>query len=239
MVNESVLQLKCSCNNYPWGKTGKDSIAARLCAGTPNTDFKIEDDKDYAEMWMGTYPELPSYVLETGENLQDVINANKEQLIGSTILERFGHSDLVFLPKVLSIAKALPLQLHPNKELSSKLHKEDPKNFTDPNHKPEIALALGDFEAFVGFKPLAEIEKLLHMEPLKKFIINGGEFDDRSLKKTVHAILTADDDVIAETGAALKKLDPSVFGKGNEYIPKMIPRLWEQYDKTVSLQQTF
>jgi len=37
--------------------------------------------------------------------------------------------------QVLSIAKALPLQLHPNKELAAKLHKEDPNQFTDPNHK--------------------------------------------------------------------------------------------------------
>jgi mannose-6-phosphate isomerase len=109
---KSVLQLKCNCNNYPWGKTGSDSMAARLCARTPGTDFKIEEDKDYAEMWMGTYPELPSYVLETGENLQDVINANVEQLIGKTTYQKFGR-DLPFLPKVLSIAKALPLQVHP------------------------------------------------------------------------------------------------------------------------------
>jgi len=109
---KSVLQLKCSCNNYPWGKRGSDSLAATLCAKTPNTDFKIDEDTDYAEMWMGTYPELPSYVLETGENLQDVINDNTSQLIGKTVFQKFG-KDLPFLPKVLSIAKALPLQLHP------------------------------------------------------------------------------------------------------------------------------
>ena len=63
-------------------------------------------------MWMGTYPELPSYVLETGENLQDVINANTIELYGKTVFGKFG-KDLPFLPKVLSIAKALPLQLHP------------------------------------------------------------------------------------------------------------------------------
>lgn len=50
---EKVLQLRCQCNNYPWGKKGKESLAARLCAQTPNTDFKIDESKDYAEMWMG------------------------------------------------------------------------------------------------------------------------------------------------------------------------------------------
>lgn len=63
--------------------------------------------------WMGTYPELPSYVLETGENLQDVIDKHPDELIGKAVTEKFNHTKLPYLPKVLSIAKALPLQLHP------------------------------------------------------------------------------------------------------------------------------
>jgi mannose-6-phosphate isomerase len=109
---KSVLQLRCGCNEYPWGKQGSESISARLCSKTPGTSFKIDESKSYSEMWMGTYPELPSYVLETGENLQDVINSNPTQLIGRTVQQKFG-LDLPFLPKVLSIAKALPLQVHP------------------------------------------------------------------------------------------------------------------------------
>lgn len=50
-------------------------------------------------MWMGTYPTSPSYVLSTGENLQDVINANAEKLVGKKVLDKFG-KDLPFLPKV-------------------------------------------------------------------------------------------------------------------------------------------
>jgi hypothetical protein len=63
--------------------------------------------------WMGTYPELPSYVLETGEDLQDVIDKNPDELLGTKVAEKFNHTKLPYLPKVLSIAKALPLQLHP------------------------------------------------------------------------------------------------------------------------------
>ncbi len=50
-------------------------------------------------MWMGTYPELPSSVLSSGEDLQRVLNANKEKLIGKPVLDKFG-TDLPFLPKV-------------------------------------------------------------------------------------------------------------------------------------------
>lgn len=62
---------------------------------------------------MGTYPELPSYVLNTGEDLQDVLDKNSTELIGNNVVNKFNHTSIPFLPKVLSIAKALPLQLHP------------------------------------------------------------------------------------------------------------------------------
>lgn len=62
---------------------------------------------------MGTYPELPSYVLETGEDLQDVLDKHSDELIGKQTADKFNHTKLPYLPKVLSIQKALPLQLHP------------------------------------------------------------------------------------------------------------------------------
>ena len=49
---------------------------------------------DWEQMWMGTYPELAS-----GEDLQQVLNANKEKLIGNAVLTKFG-TNLPFLPKV-------------------------------------------------------------------------------------------------------------------------------------------
>lgn len=125
---QRVIQLKCYCNEYPWGKQGSQSAAARIASKTPGTDFKIDQSKSYAEMyvpsirsqvciltslrWYGTYPELPAYVLDSGENLQDVINKSPYELLGRRVIQKFG-LDLPYLPKVLSIAKALPLQLHP------------------------------------------------------------------------------------------------------------------------------
>lgn len=76
-----------------------------------------------------------------------------------------------FLPKILSIAKALPLQIHPNKDLAAKLHAKNPEQFTDDNHKREIAIALGPFEVFAGWKPQPEIESLFDaLPPLEKFL---------------------------------------------------------------------
>lgn len=64
---------------------------------------------------MGTYPELPSFILETGEDLQDYMDKHHKELIGENVIKNFNHTKLPYLPKVLSIAKALPLQLHPVK----------------------------------------------------------------------------------------------------------------------------
>lgn len=181
---------------------------------------------------MGTYPELPSYTMD-GRDLQDVMDENVSELVGNSVVRKFGHSKLPFLPKVLSISKALPLQLHPNKELASQLHEQDPSNFTDPNHKPEIALALTKFEAFCGFKPLAKIDKLMQLEPLQKFLpeVKKPRFDDQTLKHVVKQMLTAKEQQIGETVSALHKLNKSSFGE-DTYIPELIPRLAEQYDET-------
>ncbi|KIW06243.1 mannose-6-phosphate isomerase, class I [Verruconis gallopava] len=230
---QSVLQLKCSCNNYPWGKQGWDSIAATLCSQTPGTDFKVDVNKTYSEMWMGTYPNLPSYVLESGESLQDVINAYPDQLLGNAVFQKFG-LNLPFLPKILSIAKALPLQLHPNRTLASELHRRSPEQFTDPNHKPEIAIALGTFEAFVGWKPLEDVDELLQLEPLKQFMPPARKpaFDDQMLKGVCELMLKADEETVARVGQRLQELPKAMFKEKHRYIQEMIPRLWSQYDKT-------
>ena len=50
--------------------------------------------------------------------------------------------------------KALSIQAHPNKAHAEELHAARPHVYKDPNHKPEIAVALTDFEALCGFRPL-------------------------------------------------------------------------------------
>lgn len=244
---EPFYKLRCSCNSYPWGKQGSRSLAARLCAKTPGwtksssdasdlSDFKIDEDSPYAEMWMGTYPVLPSYVASTGEDLQAVLDRHPKELLGEHVISKFGHSLLPFLPKVLSISKALPLQLHPNKEFASKLHEKDPEKFGDPNHKPEIALALSEFEAFCGFKPIKDIAPLLKLDPIKLFLdesnMSAVKLDNDGLRSLVKTILSSSDDLIKKTYQGLASLPASTFTGVNESIPKLAPRLASQYDKS-------
>lgn len=41
------------------------------------------------------------------------------------------------------------------------LHKNFPDMYKDPNHKPELAIALTPFEALCGFRPVSEISNFL------------------------------------------------------------------------------
>jgi mannose-6-phosphate isomerase len=103
---------------------------------------------------MGTHPSLPSKDFSTGRSLLDLV-ADNPALLGTDISEKYSKK-LPFLFKVLSIAKALSIQAHPNKKLAEQLHAKDPKNYPDDNHKPEMAIAITPFEGLCGFRPLPE-----------------------------------------------------------------------------------
>lgn len=90
---------------------------------------------------MGTHSSCPSKLKGTNTSLKEHLNGN----------------DLPFLFKVLSVRTALSIQAHPDLELAKKLHTVDPKNYKDDNHKPEMAIALGDFEALCGFRRAEKI----------------------------------------------------------------------------------
>lgn len=178
---------------------------------------------------MGDYPVLPAKSLKTGEELHKVVDENKEQLLGKQCMDKFG-GVLPFLPKILSIAKALPLQIHPNKDLATKLHKQNPEQFMDDNHKPEIAIALGPFEVFAGWKPSAEIQSLFDsLSPLQKFLPQkNAQFDNETLREVVQTILQASDESIKSCQQELAKIPKEKYGK-QAYILDILPRLQEQY----------
>ena len=228
MPSDLVFQLAGTCNEYPWGKQGTESLAAKLCEKTPGTDFKIDPSKNYSEMWFGDYPDFPGRKLDSGELLADVLQKDKERLLGKKVIEHFD-GQLPYLPKILSIAKALPLQIHPDKDLATKLHEKDPENFTDPNHKPEIAVALSKFEVFAGFKPLDEIAPLFKLESLKKFGPEGsGEWTNETLRNATRNLLKLDRKEVRALQTDLALISRERYGK-EAYIIDLLPRLQDQY----------
>lgn len=126
-----AFELHAGAQSYDWGTIGKASTVAQFSDGLP--DFKLDEKKPYAELWMGTHPSKPSSDLESGKSLADILHADPS-LIGDSVRKRFG-DDLPFLFKVLAVGKALSIQAHPDKELGAKLHKEKPDVYKDGNHK--------------------------------------------------------------------------------------------------------
>ncbi|KAF7715763.1 Uncharacterized protein PECH_006208 [Penicillium ucsense] len=223
---DAVVQLHCGVKNDGWGKKGKQSMAAQLWSKTPGKDTQVDESQYYSEMWMGTYPSNPSHLVSTGEPLANYIKKNP-QLVGKSVLDRYG-AEIPFLPKILSIAKALPLQIHPDLKLAEKLHKQDPKKFGDTNHKPEIAVALSNFELFAGWKPLKDIEALFKLKPLEQFVPRADRFDDETLRQVCINLLSASADNVESIVKELQTLPESQFG-ADTYIPGLLDRLSKQY----------
>ncbi|KIN05810.1 hypothetical protein OIDMADRAFT_189374 [Oidiodendron maius Zn] len=177
-----LIRLQCGANSYDWGKIGHDSAAAKFAAATPTADFSIQEDKPYAELWMGTHPSNPSKDVLTNRTLLDLVQDN-QALLSQDISARFGNK-LPFLFKVLSIGKALSIQAHPNKKLAEQLHARDAKNYPDDNHKPEMTIAITPFDGLCGFRPLAEISHFLTTVPSLRGLVGEEEADAFKLAVT-------------------------------------------------------
>ncbi len=144
--------------NYAWGRPGAKSVVAQLAEAADPIGGKIDDTKTYAELWYGTHPSGPSRVISSHTT------SSGEQKQFATLESTVGAS-LPFIFKILSINGALSLQAHPDKTLAAKLHKEFPQHYKDPNHKPELVLAVSDMEVLCGFRPLAQIALFVRSIP--------------------------------------------------------------------------
>ncbi|KAI1653845.1 mannose-6-phosphate isomerase [Daldinia decipiens] len=199
-----LIRLQCGVNSYDWGKIGSESAAAKFAAATPSDTLNIQTDKPYAELWMGTHPSNPSKDLESGRTLLELVEGN-QMLLAPSIKARYG-SKLPFLFKVLSINKALSIQAHPNKKLAEKLHQKDPKNYPDDNHKPEMAIAITDFEGLCGFRPLGEIAHFLSSVPALRQLVG-----EDAAKAFIATVRGQQNDDSSESTAQNKRALQSAF----------------------------
>lgn len=143
---KSVLPIRPALQDYAWGIRGLDSRVARYALESGIID-EVDPDRPYAELWIGTHEKGHSALLD-----------------GTTLEQALG-GPLPFLFKVLSCGKTLSIQAHPDKDLAKRLHGDNPAEYGDPNHKPEMAIALTPFEAMCGFRRIEEISALLRKHP--------------------------------------------------------------------------
>ena len=141
-----LLKITNQARDYAWGS--RTLISDYF--GIPATG------KPMAEIWFGTHPGSPA-----------VLQGNPNQ----TLTEELQGHQLSFLLKILAADEALSIQAHPNshqaqqgflRENQMGIGLDSPnRNYRDDKHKPEIIVALSDFEALCGFRPISEIQELL------------------------------------------------------------------------------
>ena len=138
--------LRNGVKHYDWGSV--DAIPQFL--GDRRNGAPV------AEVWIGTHPLSPSCAIDGDGNEKPLAD-----LAG----------DLPFMVKLLAAAKPLSLQVHPSRALAEAgFAREEEAGipldaphrvYKDPNHKPEMVYALTTFDSLIGFRPTAEILRVL------------------------------------------------------------------------------
>ncbi|WP_176722400.1 mannose-6-phosphate isomerase, class I [Candidatus Thiosymbion oneisti] len=161
------LALRCGVQHYAWGDL--DYIPELI--GVPN-----RERSPYAELWIGAHADLPA-VARVGASevpLPLLLRGAAEVVLDRKDAERFG-GRLPFLLKILAAAQPLSIQAHPDKRQAQAgferenrlgIRSDAPnRNYHDNNHKPELIVALTEFYALCGFRPLDELGAVLASVP--------------------------------------------------------------------------
>lgn len=166
-IDPKPYKLRGKIQHYDWGTKNENAFIPKFL------DINPEKDLAYAEYWIGVHPKAPSEVLIKDDwvSLIELLEKYPNEILGSRVSEKFNNT-LPFLLKILSINQALSIQAHPDKNLAVVLHKKNPENYPDDNHKPEIAIAIDNLTAIVGLKNLENIISCLNEYPEIKSLLS-------------------------------------------------------------------
>ncbi|KAL0270585.1 UNVERIFIED_CONTAM: hypothetical protein PYX00_007943 [Menopon gallinae] len=212
------MELVCAIQNYDWGRKGMNSLAARIAQ--TNMSISILESKPYAEFWMGTHPNGPSTLKEKKVPLSQHLLENPSEL-GSEVIRYF--NNLPFLFKVLSVKKSLSLQVHPSKSEAEILNKTMPDIYKDPNHKPELAIALTEFKALCSFRPWEEI---------KYFLQNVPEFGYVIQKEKIEGFVNCNENNFDKSNDLMKDCFKSLMLCPTEVVASAVDNLVERLNKS-------
>lgn len=209
--------LRGAVRKYAWGS--RTAIAEFTGRQSPTQHPE-------AELWFGAHPGDPAHcATDDGErSLLDMISADPDGQLGGGSRARFGDA-LPFLAKVLAADEPLSLQAHPSSQQA--LHgfeREErlgipvtapTRNYRDASHKPELIVALGQFEALAGFRRAersAEFMRALAVADLDPYItLLKGQSDADGLRALFTTWITAPQ-------PALDVLVPAVLDGAINYI---------------------
>jgi mannose-6-phosphate isomerase len=170
-----LVKISNQPRNYAWGSSTliRDYFGPELTLASP--------DQPAAEVWFGTHPGSPALLADDR---------------ATTLRDHLGGHQLSFLLKILAADQPLSIQAHPNsQQAKAGFAREEAqgiavtasnRNYKDDQHKPEIIVALSDFEALCGFKPLNEIEQLLEDMETHSGVSEGFRIISARWRKLLH-----------------------------------------------------
>ncbi len=171
-MKRSIGKLTGTVKHYDWG--GTEFIPSIL-------GEKTGGDQPSAEYWLGVHPQADCKVIYEGEEpilLRELIARDPVAALGQPVYDRFGN--IPYLLKALDVKDMLSIQVHPNKadavvdferEEAAGIPIGSPtRNYKDRNHKPELAVAMGDFWLLHGFRPEAQLTAILAEVPELNFL---------------------------------------------------------------------
>lgn len=195
--------------NYAWGS----SVALAELRGEEPSGLPE------AELWFGAHEQASSMISRAGELLSDRIRSDPLGQLGADVVDRFGER-LPYLLKILAADEPLSIQTHPTaaqaregyaREEASGLDSTAPnRSYKDPDHKPELIVALTEFEALMGFRPPTESARFLRSLDVDGVAALIDRLDRSELASALRWVLTEArpehvDDVVA---ACADRTDP-------------------------------
>lgn len=234
-----MIPLLGYCQKYKWGQPARTSMVADLlrhaykhCAGLPcpvaPRGSESAADDHYAELWLGTHPSGPTL----GQSAAD----GAWRPLGELLHLR---EPLPYLLKVLSVGAALSIQAHPDKALAARLHREKPAMYPDSNHKPELTIALTEFECLCSFRAAAEIDGFLAELPALAELVGAraaaaaraGEHDDaQRVRLMFEALMHSDRAAIARCFDAVRdRAEHAPLSPATADAAALACKLHEQY----------
>lgn len=158
-----MLNIKPVPKFYDWGSTtALRAFSEHMPEGRP-----------LAELWYGAHAAgsspLPAQPV-AGQDLRALIASDPGRWLGRDVIDRFGR-ELPYLLKLIAPVKPLSLQVHPSAERARECYERENaagialdspvRNYSDPNHKPELVYAISPFEALSGFRASRKVSEIL------------------------------------------------------------------------------
>ncbi|MEM8745943.1 MAG: mannose-6-phosphate isomerase, class I [Actinomycetota bacterium] len=146
----TAVELRGAVQHYAWGDP---SFLPGMLGIEP-------DGRPWAELWLGTHPSGMTTVAADGSPLVDLTGP------------------LPYLLKVLCAAEPLSMQCHPNAQQAIDGFRRGV--YPDDQAKPELIVALTDFSALCGLRPVDESIGLLRSigcDDLADRLADSGPFD--------------------------------------------------------------